>query len=136
MDQPLPIVDAHHHLWDLELHTYPWLTPRPLPRAMAGDVTPIAKGYGVEDFLADTRNQNVVKSVHVEAGFDPADPVQETRWLQSLADQHGFPQGIIAKAELQLPEVERIFAAHREFRNVRGIRHMVPRHPAHGQLAR
>ena len=36
-------------------------------------MTPIARSYRVEDFLADTKNQNVVKSVHVEAGFDPSD---------------------------------------------------------------
>ena len=82
-----PIVDPHHHLWDLEHFSYPWLSARPLPASVAGDVAPIAKSYLLDDYLADTANQNVVKSVHVDAGFDPSQPVEETRWLQSIADQ-------------------------------------------------
>jgi predicted TIM-barrel fold metal-dependent hydrolase len=124
-----PIVDPHHHLWDLERFSYPWLSARPLPASVAGDVAPIAKSYLLDDYLADTANQNVVKSVHVDAGFDPSQPVEETRWLQSIADQRGFPHGIAARAELHRPDVEAMLAAHCQFPNVRGIRHIVNWHP-------
>ena len=40
-----PIVDPRHHLWDLERFSYPWLSARPLPASVAGDVAPIAKSY-------------------------------------------------------------------------------------------
>jgi predicted TIM-barrel fold metal-dependent hydrolase len=124
-----PIVDPHHHLWDLERFSYPWLGARPLPASVAGDVAPIAKSYLLDDYLADTTNQNVVKSVHVDAGFDPSLPVEETRWLQSIADQRGFPHGVVARAELHRPDVETTLAAHCRFPNVRGIRHIVNWHP-------
>lgn len=124
-----PIVDPHHHLWDLDRFPYPWLTTRPLPPSVAGDVQPIARSYLLDDYLADAAGQNLVKSVHVDGGFDPANPVEETRWLQGLADQRGFPHGIVARAELQKPDVERLLAAHCEFPNVRGIRHIVNWHP-------
>jgi predicted TIM-barrel fold metal-dependent hydrolase len=124
-----PIVDPHHHLWDLERFSYPWLSARPLPASVAGDVAPIAKSYLLDDYLADTTNQNVVKSVHVDAGFDPSLPVEETRWLQSIADQRGFPHGVVARAELHRPDVETTLAAHCRFPNVRGIRHIVNWHP-------
>jgi predicted TIM-barrel fold metal-dependent hydrolase len=124
-----PIVDPHHHLWDLERFSYPWLSARPLPASVAGDVAPIAKSYLLDDYLADTANQNVVKSVHIDAGFDPSQPVEETRWLQSIADRRGFPHGIVARAELHRPDVEATLAAHRQFPNVRGIRHIVNWHP-------
>jgi len=124
-----PIVDPHHHLWDLERFSYPWLSAQPLPASVAGDVAPIAKSYLLDDYLADTANQNVVKSVHVDAGFDPTQPVEETRWLQSIADQHGFPHGVVARAELHRPDVETTLAAHCRFPNVRGIRHIVNWHP-------
>ena len=120
-----PIVDPHHHLWDLERFSYPWLSARPLPASVAGDVAPIAKSYLLDDYLADTARQNVVKSVHVDAGFDPSQPVEETRWLQSIADQRGFPHGIVARAELHRPDVETTLASHCRFPNVRGIRHIV-----------
>ena len=124
-----PIVDPHHHLWDLERFSYPWLSARPLPASVAGDVAPIAKSYLLDDYLADTAKQNVVKSVHVDAGFDPSQPVEETRWLQSIADQRGFPHGIVARAELHRPDVETTLASHCRFPNVRGIRHIVNWHP-------
>lgn len=122
-------IDPHQHLWDLGRNRYPWLQERPLRRRVEGDVSPIAKDYLLEDYWADTRNQNVVKSVHVEAGWDPANPVGETAWLQRLADKHGFPHGIVAHAKLDAPDVERVLEAHAAYRNVRGIRHIVNWHP-------
>ena len=124
-----PLIDPHHHLWDLERNRYPWLQERPLRLRVEGDVSPIAKSYLLEDYWADARNQNVVKSVHVEGGWDPSNPVGETAWLQRLADKHGFPHGIVAHAELDAPDVERVLEAHAGYRNVRGIRHAVNWHP-------
>jgi predicted TIM-barrel fold metal-dependent hydrolase len=128
MDE-LPVIDPHHHLWDLERFAYPWLTTRPLPPSVAGDVAPIAHSYGLADYLADAADCKLVKSVHVDAGFDPAHPVEETRWLQSIADRHGFPHGIVARAELHKPDVEAVLARHAAFANMRGIRHIVNWHP-------
>ena len=127
-DAEIQIVDAHHHLWNLERHFYPWLSPRPLPIAMAGDVTPIATNYSVDAFLADAKGQNLIKSIHVEAGFDYSKPLLETQWLQEVADANGFPHAIVAKAELQRPDVESLLAQHKAHANVRGIRHMVSWH--------
>lgn len=124
-----PIIDPHHHLWDLERFSYPWLTVKPQPLSVAGDITPIANTYTLDDYLADARGHNVVKSVHVDGGFDPTKPVEETRWLQSLADRRGFPHGIVARAELNMPDVEAVLAAQAAFTNVRGIRHIVNWHP-------
>jgi len=125
---PSRIVDAHHHLFDLDNAFYPWLSPRPVPPSMAGDVTPIAKPYKIEDFRAEFGHHNVVKSVHVEGGYDPRSPLSETRWLQSVADQHGYPHAIVAKVELQSPNAERLMEGHKEYQKVRGIRHMINWH--------
>lgn len=112
-----PIVDPHRHLWDLERFSYPWLSARPLPASVAG-----CRANREIDYLADTARQNLVKSVHVDAGLDPSRPVEETRRQQSIADQRGFPHGIVVRAELHRPDVETTLAAHRQFPNVRGIR--------------
>ena len=125
MPAELALIDPHHHLWDLERNRYPWLQERPLKPRLEGDIEPIAKTYLIEDYLADVRNQNVVKSVHVECGWDSNDPVGETAWLQSVADQHGFPHGIVARAELNALDIEQILAGHAQYKNVRGIRHLV-----------
>jgi predicted TIM-barrel fold metal-dependent hydrolase len=121
------IVDAHHHLWDLARgYNYPWLQDRPLGVGVCGDISPIARDYLLADLIADMKNYDLVKSVHVEAVS--SDPVGETAWLQALADRTGFPHGIVARAELNQPNIEDVLAAHREFANVRGIRHIVNWH--------
>lgn len=121
------IVDAHHHLWDLNRgYNYPWLQDLPHGTGVCGNVGPMAHNYMLPDFLADTRTYDLVKSVHVEAVS--SDPIGETRWLQAIADKSGFPHGIVARAALNLPDVEATLAAHRESPNVRGIRHIVNWH--------
>ena len=95
----LPIIDPHHHLYDLKSGRYPWLQDEMLDRVF-GDYSAIRKDYLIDDFRADIKNQNVVKSVHLQVEYDHNDPVAETRWLQSVADEHGYPNGIVAFADL------------------------------------
>ena len=82
------VIDAHHHLWDLDRLSYPWLTD-PVEH-FAGDYSSIRQSYLIDDFLADigmAQDIELSKSVHVEADLDRRiDPVQETAWLQSIAD--------------------------------------------------
>jgi predicted TIM-barrel fold metal-dependent hydrolase len=122
---PSRLIDSHHHLWDLEANAYPWLQLETPPAIFIGDVSPIMRPYRLDAFLTDSAGQGLVKSVHVEAGFDPGDPVGETRWLQALADEHGFPHGIVAHARLNAGDVEDVLDAHRSFANVRGVRQIV-----------
>jgi len=133
----LPVIDAHHHLYDLERNYYPWLHDGVKPSTF-GDYTAICKSYRIEDFLEDCRNQNVVKSVHLDVGYDPADPVGETRWLQGVADKHGFPHGIVGYADLSAPDVGDILDRHMAFANFRGIRQSLNYHsdPAKTYLPR
>ena len=124
-----PVIDPHHHLWDLGQNRYPWLQADALAPRLEGDIRPIAKDYLLDDYLADTHNQNVVKSVHVETGWDPSDPVGETAWLQRLAEKRGYPHGIVGRATLDAPVVEKTLEGHARHRNLRGIRHAVNWHP-------
>jgi predicted TIM-barrel fold metal-dependent hydrolase len=130
-ERAIRIIDAHHHLWDLEANHYPWLTDARRDM-LIGDPAPIAKNYLLADFLKDAARQNVVKSVHLEAGHSGGDPVRETAWLQAIADDAasgGFPHAIVAHANFGDPWVEEHLERHRQHRNVRGIRHIVNRHP-------
>lgn len=116
-----PTIDAHHHLWDTRANRYPWLEGEPFD-AHFGNSGMLPRPYLLDDYLADTASQNVVKSVHVEASHDPADPVRETQWLQALADKHGFPHAIVGFADLTQPDVRATLEAHAESANFRGIR--------------
>jgi predicted TIM-barrel fold metal-dependent hydrolase len=123
----LPIIDTHHHLWDLGANYYPWLTDRITTR-VCGEYSAIRKNYLLRDFLKDAADVNLVKSIHVQAEHDHTDPLRETRWLQMVADSPGsmgFPHGIIAYADLSRSDVETIIEAHCRYPNVRGIRQML-----------
>ena len=80
----MKIVDAHHHFWDLERNPHPWLTEDGKIPFRYGDYASIRRNYLPDDFRADSAAFDIVGSVHVEAEWDPSDPVGETRWLLSL----------------------------------------------------
>jgi len=123
-----PVVDAHHHLWKLGDNRYPWLERERRETMVFGATEPLARNYLIEDYFDDIAGQNVIRSVHVEAGFDRSDPVAETRWLQSIADRHGWPHGAVAWAPLGEPDLPAILRAHRQYPIVRGIRAVVSWH--------
>lgn len=123
-------VDTHFHIWDLDANYYPWLTDKVQPRVI-GDYAAIRQDYLVSNFLADIANSGVVKAVHIQAEHDSIDPVRETRWLQSVADDpasKGFPHGIVAYADLGANNAEEILAGHCAFSNMRGIRQSLIQH--------
>jgi predicted TIM-barrel fold metal-dependent hydrolase len=121
------IVDAHHHLWDLDRNVYPWLRADPDPDAWVGDIAPIRRSYLVDEYLAEATACEVVRSVHVQAEWDPSNSIGETRWLQQVAERHGFPHAIVAAARLEYPNLEHVLADHLRSANVRGIRQMLDR---------
>ncbi|MFT4956610.1 MAG: putative TIM-barrel fold metal-dependent hydrolase [Brevundimonas sp.] len=130
MAPDLRIVDPHVHLWDLSRARYGWLQDDPLPNNPAGDMSPIAhRDYGLQDYRADTADWRVDKIVHVECGLPRGQQLAETDWLQSLAADHGFPQGIVAGADLLDPELDALLDAHAARPNVRGVRQIVCWHP-------
>jgi len=124
-----PIVDTHFHLQDLERHAYPWLDLDSTPPDVFGeDFGRLRRSYRIEDYLADVAGLGLVKAVHVENGVDLADAVAETLWLQSIADQHGFPHAIVAQVKLDDPGVAQTIEAHRQAKNLRGVRHILNWH--------
>lgn len=124
----LPFIDAHVHLWDLARIRYAWLTPPFSDDGPNGNVAPIAQTYLLDDYLREAAAWNVVGMVHVEAGADPAQALDETDWLRGMADGRGMPNGIVAFAALDDPDVAALLAAHAARPNVRGVRHIVNWH--------
>ena len=124
----IKIVDAHHHLWDLNNADtkYSWLMVTE-GEAFFGDYAAIRKSYLIEDYLEDAKNQNIIKSVHVQAEHDDDKPVNETAWLQNLADTHSskLPNAIVAFADFSKNNVSEILDAHQEYKNTRGIRQIL-----------
>jgi predicted TIM-barrel fold metal-dependent hydrolase len=117
-----PVIDTHHHIW--RRADVPWLKDPPIRRAI-GDFFGLRRDIPVEEWMHDVTPQGVVKSVHVTANWGPTRALDETRWLQSVADQHGFPHGIVCQADLADPDIEAQLTAQKQFPNLRGVRHQL-----------
>ncbi|WP_108660363.1 amidohydrolase family protein [Acuticoccus kandeliae] len=126
----LPIVDPHHHLWDIGLNYYPWLTDQ-ITKRVCGEYSAIRKNYLIGDFLADLDGLPVIATVHEEAVHDRADPVRETCWLSAVADApdavnpRHFPNGIVAYCDLARRDAPRMLDAHAAYSRLRGVRQML-----------
>jgi predicted TIM-barrel fold metal-dependent hydrolase len=116
------LIDAHHHLWDLQRNYYPWLSDRPEEHFFLGPYEQLKKNYLPEDYLRDARGHNVLATVHCEAEWDREDQVGETRWLNEVSARYGFPNAIVAHAWFDTENAEEVIAAQASFPLVRGIR--------------
>jgi predicted TIM-barrel fold metal-dependent hydrolase len=119
----IPIVDAHQHFWDLQRNYYPWLCDsRPIPFRY-GDYRAIRRNYLPPDYRRDSAKYRVVKTVHIEAEWDRADPVAETRWLEIVNAKSGLPSACVGHAEPDREDIAEVLASHAKSPLVRGIRH-------------
>ncbi|TGT71879.1 MULTISPECIES: amidohydrolase family protein [unclassified Mesorhizobium] len=130
-----PIIDPHHHLWDLELGKHPWLAS---PVSGNDSNARLRRSYLIDDYLADSKGQNVVATVHVEAAWLDADCVGETRWLDGLAHRSGIARRYVAHVALDRPDAPELLAQQAAFPDVVGIRDILSWHrdPARSFRAR
>jgi predicted TIM-barrel fold metal-dependent hydrolase len=125
-----PVIDAHHHLWDLSMGRHPWIFGADPAMASLGNLDFLQRNYLPADFLADVGDTNFAGSVHVEAAWDRArDPVEETRWLMSVERPRGVAARLVGYAPLDAPEVEEVLAAHQAAGPVVGVRETIRWHP-------
>ena len=123
MIESMPVVDAHHHFWDIPGNYHPWLCDDPMIPFRYGDYTALRKPFMPRDYESASRKFTVIKSVTVEAEWNPQDPLGETRWIHRVADEFGRPHAHVAQAWLDSRNAEEILAGQAEFPLVRGIRH-------------
>ncbi|MCW5690873.1 MAG: amidohydrolase family protein [Pseudolabrys sp.] len=119
---PFPIVDAHQHFWDLTRNYYPWLCDKePIPFRY-GDYSAIRRNYLPGDLRRDSAGLDLRMTVHMEAEWDRADPVAETRWLETLNAATGLPTACIGHAEFERDNIKDVLAGHAASKLMRGIR--------------
>ena len=119
----LPIIDAHHHFWDLSLNKNPCLNPVNQIHFRYGNYESICKDFLVEDYKRVSKKHNVVKTVHMETEWDPQDPVGETKWLQKLFDETGWPNALVGQAWFDREDIETVLKGHKEYPLIRSVRH-------------
>jgi len=138
-----PIIDPHHHLWDLGLGRHPWLASTAKQSGGLGDLTQLRRNYLPSDYLRDASGHNIVATVHVEAGWDPSDCLGETQWLEALEKPGGVGARYVVHVPLASSEAFKLLDAQVSFSRVVGVRDILswsedPAHrfAAHGDLMR
>jgi predicted TIM-barrel fold metal-dependent hydrolase len=117
----LPIIDAHHHLWDHGRDGF-WRQ----------------KAYLIDDILRDVNcGHNIISTVYVQAGsfhrsFGPAElmPLGEVEYCQGMAalsDSGNYGHcrvnaAIVGTVDLRHPNAETVLGEMMKCRNFRGIR--------------
>jgi predicted TIM-barrel fold metal-dependent hydrolase len=124
IDDPdaVTLVDAHHHLWDLDSNHYPWLSDRPEPHFFLGNYDTLKRNYLPDDYRRDAARHNVLATVHCEAEWNREDQVGETQWLTRIHETEGMPSAIVAHAWFHTDNAAEVLARQASFPLVRGIR--------------
>jgi predicted TIM-barrel fold metal-dependent hydrolase len=97
-----------------------------------GDDVPLRRDYLVDDYRADAAGLDalgarLVGSVHVENGA--ADPLWESRWIDTVITEHGIPSVQVVKVDLTAPAARQQLAEHAALASVRGVRDILNWHP-------
>jgi len=128
----LPIIDAHHHLWDLGRVHYPWLEDKGGTRFF-GQPDPIRRNYLPEDYVND-HNDSIIKSVHIQVGCIPEHNEKETALIQDFISD-GAPIGaIVAAVDVTADNLEQQLTAQQKHSHVKGVRHMIGKSPCENHL--
>ena len=114
------IVDTHVHLWDVNRLRYPWLDDIPL----------LNRPYLPADFRDAHGDIRVDKIVFLQAEVEPAQFLDEARWVASLAEEEPRLAGMVPWAPLE--DGDRAAAALdrlAEIPQVKGVRRIIQFEP-------
>ncbi len=115
----IPIVDGHHHIW--RQADLPWLVGPMQPRIF-GPYEPIRRDYPIDEYLADIRGSDVVRSVYVQTNWPRERFEDETAWVQKTAEATGWPHAIVAYADFSVPDLRRQLDRLARYSLLRGVR--------------
>ena len=122
------MIDAHHHLWDLNAVDYPWLMEKGKKRFF-GDPTPIQRNYLIDEHIKLAAALGFKASVHIQVGA--ADGLEEAKWVNKIVSENqSWPMAQVAfcdlsgdKKEIHLDELQKLSS-------VVGVRQIIGRSPA------
>ncbi len=65
-----------------------------------GPYEPLRRDYLIGEYLADAEANGVTRSVYVQANWQATRALDEIKWVQSVADESGWPHGIVGYVDL------------------------------------
>jgi L-fuconolactonase len=114
------IVDAHHHLWDLDVRDQDWITDPPMGV--------LRRNFRAADLEAVAEANGVARTVVVQTITTP----EETPELLAVAEESDLVGAVVGWTDLTAPDVAESLAGLAEARGgswLRGIRHQVQGEP-------
>ena len=130
----LQIVDAHMHFWSVTDNDW-YAALKPFAEQVGSDT--LFADFLPDDYTAAAPEVDVQSFVHVSATTTPRMYLDETRWVNQLADDHGLSLGIVGSIDPTLPANEMLAdldaqasSATRRFRGVRVFPGLDPDLPA------
>ena len=121
------LIDAHHHLWDLNAVKYPWLMAKGVERFF-GDPSPIQRNFLIDEFRADAIPEGFAASVHIQVGAE--DGLAEASWVQQVAENSpDWPLAQVVFCDLTADDLPKRLDAYQRLTTVRGVRQIVGRAP-------
>jgi predicted TIM-barrel fold metal-dependent hydrolase len=120
-----PLVDTHVHFWDhsVEGLHWPMFDPGWSHRKLRGVDQLDAPHYLPPLLRVEMAGVDVAALVHVEAaGSALPDPVLETRWLEDVADEHGWPDAIVGSCFFWQDDAPDVLARHATHPRLRAVR--------------
>lgn len=113
-DELPPFVDTHVHLFDLSDPTLRWdWVDTPEDHYVLGNIDQIKmRAFTMRALEAEARFSGVEAFVHVQAAIGSPDPVEETRWLEEMAQAHPTLAAIVGHVDLAEPDAGDVIDAH------------------------
>ena len=114
---PLPIVDTHQHLWDLDVVRLSWLKS-------AGHLN---RSYVTKDYLEATEGLNVVKTVYMEVAVDEDCLVTEAEYVIGLCQRDDNPTAAaVIGGRPAADDFRKYITRFKDSPYVKGVRHILP----------
>ena len=121
----IPTIDAHHHIWRLD--NLAWLSGPQVPRIF-GPYQAICRDYTIDEYQRDVAGCDIVKSIYIQTNWPTGRGYDEAIWLQSVADETGWPHANVAYADLGDPDIGAELSRLAALRCTRGIRQQLHWH--------
>lgn len=113
------MIDAHHHIW--RQADLPWLMGPMQPRIF-GPYESIRRDYPISEFLTDISGSGITKSVYVQANWATEQFEDEVAWVQSVAEETGWPHAIVGYADFTVDDVRPQLNRLAKYPLMRGVR--------------
>ena len=109
------ILDTHHHLWDLSLRSYDWITELPENESIK-----INRNFLISDLDVLTDENNVTGTICVQAHQSE----EEALWLLEIAKNSNLIKGVVCWVDLKNTNIGYSLDKYQTYDKFCGIRHV------------